>query len=65
MGRPSFSNKRLQRSIKEIEIHAVIIGTGDHWHKQISIDTLNAGKHVYCEKPMVHSVKEGHEVINA
>ena len=43
----------------------MIIATPDHWHKQISIDALNAGKHAYCEKPMVHSVAEGLELVKA
>jgi predicted dehydrogenase len=41
----------------------VIIATSDHWHDRISIDAMNKGKHVYCEKPMVHKLEEGADVI--
>ena len=41
----------------------MIIATSDHWHDRISIDAMNKGKHVYCEKPMVHKLEEGAEVI--
>ncbi|GHA38557.1 hypothetical protein GCM10007103_19940 [Salinimicrobium marinum] len=64
-GEDLFITKNYSDLLNRKDIDAVIIGTTDHWHKQISIDALKAGKHVYCEKPMVHSVEEGHEVINA
>lgn len=41
-------------------IDAVVIGTPDHWHCKIFCDALEAGKHVYCEKPLANSIEEAY-----
>jgi len=49
--------------LKEVDV--VCIATPDHWHAKISIDAANAGKHVYCEKPMTKTIDEAHAVVDA
>ncbi|NND34944.1 MAG: Gfo/Idh/MocA family oxidoreductase, partial [Saprospiraceae bacterium] len=42
------------------EVDAVVIGTPDHWHCKILCDALEAGKHIYCEKPLANSIEEAY-----
>jgi len=43
----------------------VIIATPDHWHPLQTIDAVNAGAHVYVEKPVGHTILEGRAMVNA
>ena len=40
------------------EVDAIVIATPDHWHAPMAIEALNAGVHVYVEKPMTHNISE-------
>ncbi len=64
-GKDLFVTRNYKELLARNDIDAVLVCVCDHWHDHITIDALHAGKHVYCEKPMVHHVEEGHAVIAA
>jgi predicted dehydrogenase len=47
------------------EIDCIIAAVPDHWHKQVFVDAMSAGKDIYLEKPMSHSAAEGVEMVAA
>jgi predicted dehydrogenase len=65
VGKPIPTTRRYQELLDNKEIDCIINATPDHWHKKIVVDCCNAGKDVYCEKPMTHTVAEGFEMIAA
>jgi len=47
------------------EIDCIVAAVPDHWHKQVVVDAVNAGKDIYCEKPMSHSPADGIAMVEA
>ena len=62
-GAQTFSDHRRLLELKQLD--AVLVGTPDHWHKGVAVDALNAGKDVYCEKPLVSRREDGPEIVRA
>ena len=52
-----------RRVLDRNDIDAVVIGAPDHWHTRMTLDAVAAGKDVYCEKPITHSIEEGEGLI--
>ena len=60
-----FTDYRVMLDKMGKEIDGVVIGTPDHTHAIISMEAMRRGKHVYCEKPLAHSVDEVRKIVAA
>jgi predicted dehydrogenase len=54
-----------RKLLERKDIDAVVIATVDHWHTRCSVDAMNAGKHVYVEKPMTRYLGEAFEIYDS
>jgi predicted dehydrogenase len=57
--------KDLREVLEDRNVQAVFIATPDHWHAPAAILALDAGKHVYVEKPCSHNIREGRLMADA
>lgn len=65
-GNPSLpTTRRYQELLDRKDIDCIVAAVPDFWHKRVVVDACNAGKDIYCEKPMSHTAEEGFAMVEA
>jgi predicted dehydrogenase len=59
------TTRRYQELLDRKDIDCIVAAVPDHWHKRVVVDACNAGKDIYCEKPMSHTVEDGFAMVEA
>ena len=59
------TSRDYRRLLDRKDIDAVIVAVSDHLHRRVVLDCIAAGKDVYCEKPMSHTVADGQAMVDA
>src|SRR5919197_5524021 len=57
--------RRYKELLDNKDIDCIVAAVPDHWHRQVVIDAVSAGKDIYCEKPMSHSPADGVAMVEA
>jgi predicted dehydrogenase len=60
-----YVTRKYQELLDRKDIDCIIAAVPDHWHKRVVTDACNAGKDIYCEKPMSHTVADGFAMVAA
>ncbi len=63
-GKQLFTTRDYHEILARSDVDAVIIATSDHWHREVAVDAMKAGKDVYLEKPMVQNLNEGRVLVD-
>src|SRR5579863_7138304 len=65
-GNPSLpASRHYQELLDRKDIDCIVAAVPDHWHRRVVVDACNAGKDIYCEKPMSHNVADGLAMVEA
>ena len=65
-GNPNLPTSReYQELLDRKDIDCIVAAVPDHWHRRVVVDACNAGKDIYCEKPMSHNVADGLAMVEA
>src|SRR5215831_16496281 len=59
------TTRRYQELLDRKDIDCIVAAVPDHWHRRVVVDACNAGKDIYCEKPMSHTVADGLAMVDA
>jgi len=57
--------RNYQELLDRKDIDCIVAAVPDHWHRRVVVDACNAGKDIYCEKPMSHTVADGWAMVEA